>query len=313
MATTYNLSNYIERYTSSYGFNAQCQIFEYSPIVWNYLSNLIGNDYGVAGLVGNLYHESRLVPFIIQNDVPPSQKSVAYSQKVTSGAIDKDQFVKDLGYGLAQWTSKNRKIGYYDTWKNGGYDSIGNTDLALAYLTFELNNSYISTLNILKSASNIRQASDYVLKYFEGPADQSEPVQIERASYGELFYNLYAGGAPQPPTPPPSTDDSVTVNPNTITTMLGSIFTISANVVTLKQNTSIIWTHSDNINVVSELGTIFNGVMNSGFNGWVTANLVDENNNFLYSDSCTINLQGTSTPTSKWFLYQRNLFYKLFS
>ena len=313
MATTYNTSNSQVSFTGSYGIPVTIRIYEYTPLIWNGLKSFIGNDIGVAGLIGNFYAESNLVPFIKQGNVPVGQVSIEYSKNVVSGAISEHDFVHaGSGYGLAQWTYYTRRQTLYDLWKSGGYDSIGNTDLGIAHAKFELEGGYIRTLNVLKTTTDIRTASDYALHNYEQPADQGEISQKIRATYGEYFYSIYAGGAPQPPTPPPSTGDSVTVNPNTINTALGTFFTISANVVTLKPNTSIIWTHSDNINVVSELGTIFNGVMNSGYNGWVTANLVDENNNFLYSDSCTITTKGV-TGNSKWFLYQRNLFYKLFS
>lgn len=313
MATTYNTSNSQVSFTGSYGIPVTIRIYEYAPLIWNGLKNFIGNDIGVAGLIGNFYAESNLVPFIKQGNVPVGQTSIDYSKNVVSGAISEHDFVHaGSGYGLAQWTYYTRRQTLYNLWKSGNYDSIGNTDLGIAHVKFELEGGYIGTLNVLKTATDIRTASDYALHNYEQPADQGETSQKLRATYGEYFYSIYAGGAPQPPTPPPSTDDSVTVNPNTINTSLGSFFTISANVITSKSNTSIIWTHSDNINVVSELETIFNGVMISGYNGWVTANLVDENNNFLYSDSCTITAQDVA-GNSKWFLYQRNLFYKLFS
>jgi hypothetical protein len=35
--------------------------------IWNFLSDKIKNDYGVAGLMGNLYAESALVPTNLQN------------------------------------------------------------------------------------------------------------------------------------------------------------------------------------------------------------------------------------------------------
>lgn len=44
--------------------------------VWNFLSSFIGNDYGVAGLMGNLYAESALIANNLQNTF---EKSLTYN------------------------------------------------------------------------------------------------------------------------------------------------------------------------------------------------------------------------------------------
>ena len=168
----------------------------YEGIIWNFLVSHIGNEYGVAGLIGNLYAESGLYPNRLQGDIPYSSKSVEYTAKVDSGVISEYDFVNKGpgggGYGLAQWTYKPRKQGLYDLYQTG-YSSIGSIDLALDYLWWELNNSYRGVLNVLLSATSIRQASDIVLHKFENPKVQTVAVEVYRCSLCQHFYDIYNG------------------------------------------------------------------------------------------------------------------------
>lgn len=172
----------------------------YSRRIWNYLMAHIGNEYGVAGLMGNLYAESGLYPDRVQGDVPYSSYSATYTSNVDAGIISEYDFVNNGpnggGYGLAQWTYRPRKQALYFNWKKGGYSSIGSIDLALDYLWFELQTDYAPVLRILEGATTIREASDYVLHHFENPADQSETVEIKRYGYGQHYYTLYHGTYP---------------------------------------------------------------------------------------------------------------------
>lgn len=165
--------------------------------IWTYLMEKIGNEYGVAGLMGNLYAESGLYPDRVQGDIPYSDFSKEYTAMVDSGELGEYEFVhygpNGGGYGLAQWTYYTRKQGLYDMYKSGGYSSIGSLDLALDYLWYELENRFPGVLDVLKSASSIREASDSVLHDFEAPADQSTSVEEQRESNGIYFYNKYSG------------------------------------------------------------------------------------------------------------------------
>lgn len=164
--------------------------------IWNYFVGKIGNEYGVAALMGNLQAESNLSPNNLQNSYENSlgYTDESYTAAVDSGAYSKSQFVNDqAGYGLAQWTYSSRKQAMYEMWKSGGYSSIGSIELACDYLWYELQNSYSGVLTTLINAITIRQASDKVLHDFENPADQSESVEVYRCSLGETIYNELSG------------------------------------------------------------------------------------------------------------------------
>lgn len=176
----------------------------YEQTIWNYLYSKIANEYGVAGLMGNLYAESGLYPNRVQGDIPYSEYSEQYTADVDSGVISEYDFVYNApnggGYGLAQWTYYARKQGLYDMYKTG-YSSIGSIDLALDYLWYELENLYPNIIYALQNAGSVREASDIVLHDFENPLDQSVSVEELRESYGVYYYEQYSNSEPITPTP----------------------------------------------------------------------------------------------------------------
>lgn len=171
----------------------------YAKYIWDYFITKISNEYGVAGLIGNLQAESALCPFRIQGDFSTDYAdSKTYTDKVDTGAISEDDFVNNGpgggGYGLAQWTYYSRKQNLYNKWKNGNYSSIGCIELACDFLYQELQ-GYTGVFNTLKNATSVRQASDSVLHDFENPADQSTAVEEKRSSLGEAWYTKYKGSS----------------------------------------------------------------------------------------------------------------------
>lgn len=170
-------------------------------LIWRRLLGGIGNEYGVAGLMGNLQAESGLISYRVQGDFSAGYtNSIEYTNQVNSGAISKSEFVNNGpgggGYGLAQWTYPPRKQALYEMWVSGGYASIGSLTLACDYLLYELKNSYYDVYFVLKNATSIRVASDKVLHDFENPADQSVSVEILRASMGSAIYEEMTGTTP---------------------------------------------------------------------------------------------------------------------
>lgn len=74
-------------------------------VMWDYFKAKGLNDYGVAGLMGNLYAESGLRPCNLQQTYEKSlgMTDAEYTSAVDSGVYT--NFVEDkAGYGLAQWT-----------------------------------------------------------------------------------------------------------------------------------------------------------------------------------------------------------------
>lgn len=166
--------------------------------IWEFLIEKIGNAFGVAGLMGNLYAESALSPINLQNSY---EKKLGMTDSSYTTAVDNGSytnFVKDsAGYGLAQWTYWSRKEALLNFAKDYGA-SIGDLDMQLEFLWKELS-SYSTVLKTLKSASSIREASNIVLTKHEKPANQSDSVKMERACYGQTYYDKYASASEQKP------------------------------------------------------------------------------------------------------------------
>ena len=164
-------------------------------VIWNFLKKEGFNDYGVAGLMGNLYAESGLRSNNLQDTY--SQKlglsDAQYTQNVDNGTYT--NFVKDsAGYGLAQWTYYTRKQNLLNYAKSKS-KSIGDLTMQLEFLVKELKENYTNSVyNVLKNATSVLEASNAVLLKFERPANQSLTVQNQRSYYGQTYYQKYAKG-----------------------------------------------------------------------------------------------------------------------
>ena len=162
-------------------------------VIWDYFKAKGLNDYGIAGLMGNLYAESGLKPTNLQNTY---EKKLGYTDAEYTAAVDQGiytNFVKDsAGYGLAQWTYWSRKQNLLN-YANSAKKSIGDLNMQLDFLYKELNDGYKnSVLKVLCEATSVLEASNSVLLKFERPADQSETVQNKRAGFGQKYYDAYA-------------------------------------------------------------------------------------------------------------------------
>lgn len=160
--------------------------------IWQYFKDKGLNDFGIAGLMGNLYAESGLRPTNLQNTY---EKKLGMTDDQYTAAVDSGtytNFVKDsAGYGLAQWTYWSRKKRLID-YANSKNKSIGDLDMQLEFLYKELSDNYKTVLNTLCSATSVLEASNSVLLNFERPADQSVAVQNKRAGFGKTYYDKYA-------------------------------------------------------------------------------------------------------------------------
>lgn len=162
--------------------------------IWKWLWERIGNDFGTAGLMGNLCAESGLRADNLQNSYEKllGMTDAEYTAAVDNGSYTEDSFVHDsAGYGLAQWTYWSRKQALYDFVKLKG-KSIGDLDTQLEFMWTELGSQYREVIQVLFSAKSVREASDAVMLGYERPADQSEDNQASRAELGQMYYDRYA-------------------------------------------------------------------------------------------------------------------------
>ena len=161
-------------------------------LIWNYFKSHGLNDFGTAGLMGNLYAESGLNPKNLQQTY---ERKLGYSDDSYTDAVDHGiytNFVKDsAGYGIAQWTFWSRKQALFSFAKSRE-KSIGDLNMQLDFLMKELREGYIGVLNTLCNATSVLEASNEVLFRFERPANQDESVQAKRCAFGQRYYDLFA-------------------------------------------------------------------------------------------------------------------------
>lgn len=157
----------------------------------NYLKSKGLSDYGVAGLMGNLYAESGLRPNNLQNTYEGKfgMADAEYTELVDKGRYT--NFVRDsAGYGLAQWTYWSRKEALL-AYAKASKKSIGDLEMQLDFLLKEL--SSYGLLGRLKTVSTVLEASNIVLLEFEKPASMNTAAtQVKRAEYGQKYFDKYA-------------------------------------------------------------------------------------------------------------------------
>lgn len=159
--------------------------------IWNYLMEITGNAYAAAGLMGNLYAESGLVPTNLQD---ACEASLGYEDGTYTDAVDSgtySDFTTDwAGYGLAQWTWQERKQNLLSFAQDAGV-SVGSLDLQLRFVAWELEERGL--LSELQTVNSVREASDLVLFRYEAPLDTSAKTQTVRCGLSMTFYNQFAG------------------------------------------------------------------------------------------------------------------------
>ena len=161
--------------------------------IWDFLKAEGFNDYGAAGLMGNLDAESGLRSNNLQDTYSKefNLTDAQYTAAVDNGTYA--NFVYDeAGYGLAQWTYWSRKQNLLNYAKSKN-KSIGDLEMQLGFLCKELRESYTNSVySVLKTASSVQEASDAVLMKFERPLNAAS-YKSKRASMGQVYYNRYAG------------------------------------------------------------------------------------------------------------------------
>ena len=156
--------------------------------IWYRLLTAIGNPYGVAGLMGNLYAESRLNHKAITGVTPYS--SDEYCDAVYDGTISKEEFVHDgVAFGLAQWRYWSRKQALYEKFEKMPC-FVTSLDGQIDFLLEELP-KYKTVWNVLLTAKTIKEASDIVLERYEKPANVGESAKAKRLEYAERYFKAY--------------------------------------------------------------------------------------------------------------------------
>lgn len=175
---------------------------------WDYLTTAGMTAEGAAGMMGNLYAESGVIPNKVENlclqrlrEAGKYYTDATYTAFVDDGTISKDEFLHPLpgkcyGFAIAQWTTPSRKAGLYDLCKSR-HASIGDLTCQLEYLVAELQTQFKGLWLYLTQTTDVATASDRVLCEFECPLDTGASVKKVRRGYSQEFYEAYKKGDEQ--------------------------------------------------------------------------------------------------------------------
>ena len=163
-------------------------------LIWDMLMEAIGNPYGVAGLMGNLFAESRLDPLCKtggNNTSVIDATPEAYATAVMGGLIAPYDFAHDeCAFGLAQWRYWSRKEALYLFIRENKMD-ISDVSAQVKFLLKEIQ-TYNTVWNVLLSAKSVKEASDVVMERYERPANVSDKAKEKRAKFGQEYINKFA-------------------------------------------------------------------------------------------------------------------------
>jgi hypothetical protein len=173
-----------------------------------YVMNLLVDTHGytvngAAGIVGNLSGESSLIPSRIEGSAEWSPTRSADFSGTTTDWTDEQIRDRDFkaktgpklpGVGLAQWTTKERRSGFFA--RPSGTALLYDMDGQVEYLVEELGASFASLDKKLRDPkTTVQSAADAFLEKFENPADPEASRAARRGAAGRAA-KLYTDAHP---------------------------------------------------------------------------------------------------------------------
>lgn len=168
-----------------------------AEVVWNVLRYKGLTAEQAAGVLGNLESESGILPQHLEKDNPMTSISTDYTADVNANNISAHDFINNIqpdkyrhfgpGYGLAQWTTVDRKERLYAATKGKG-KPIDDLQTQAAFLLDEPGMENV--IAALKNQSSVEDASWLWLSRWEKP-DKMDEERPERASNAQKYYNMF--------------------------------------------------------------------------------------------------------------------------
>lgn len=159
--------------------------------IWNYFISQFDNPYAAAAILGNIMAESGGNPQIVEGDISGGYFSANYTKMADNGTYTRDVFAYvspgegyGEGYGLCQWGG-GRKGNLYDFSKSKG-KSVGDLDLQLDFIMYEMQTSYPELIEYFKTAPNLSAAVYKFCSVYEQAA-----VYGARSSYAKQYLEKY--------------------------------------------------------------------------------------------------------------------------
>ena len=157
--------------------------------IWTFLKNSMGlSDKQAAGIMGNLYEESRFCPTNAEN----SKGYIGMNDPNYKYKVD-----DTVGYGIMQWTDAVRKTNLVNMAISMGYskanayqEGVGDINVQLAHFRNEMLSSYNKQWNGLRSVTSLEAST----KIFYTEIERGSANSIEaRLNAAKIIYNYMEG------------------------------------------------------------------------------------------------------------------------
>ena len=149
---------------------------------------------GASGATANILAESAGSPRNVEDRSGINDDR--YTEMVDNRSYG--NFTTDAyGYGLCQWTSRNRKKDLLDYAQGHGV-SIGDASMQFQFMAREMRASYTYVWNTLTHTADPYEAGYVMCKFFEIPADTERQSQY-RGNQARAIYQRCSGTAPVDP------------------------------------------------------------------------------------------------------------------
>lgn len=168
--------------------------------IWKEIRKQTGSATFTAALMAHMKAESALKSTNLQNSYEKKLKmsDAEYTDEVDQKRYDREKFAHDsAGYGLCQWTFWSRKAMLWDFCFDGGYPSIGDTEMQIDFAIYELSKNYLSIWGN-RFNMTLLEAVTVLHKQYERPADQSDEAIQRRYHIAEDLLKKYHAEMPDP-------------------------------------------------------------------------------------------------------------------
>lgn len=154
--------------------------------IWKFLTGKFGNEYAAAGIMGNLYALSSLIPNNLKNSDEKrlEMDDTEYTKKVNSGEYT-GFTIDGAGYGLAMWSKKGKKRKLLELANVSG-KGIGNLNVQLSFLYDDIA-SDAELLKKFKNCDTVKKATRlFITEYTLHPIDDKRLEK--RLEYSKDIY-----------------------------------------------------------------------------------------------------------------------------
>ena len=165
--------------------------------IYNTLKSGGLTEAAALAMMGNWKCESGLEANRLENDFDPYRSnSKTYVTRATSGSMSKDEFIRAIGFGLAQWTYPARKANLWNFWKSSGL-ALDDPVMQTKFCLWELLNTpeYTNVLSTLRRETDLYTCTKLICIKYENPRNPNIDDRFRAAQELKERINLNQNGS----------------------------------------------------------------------------------------------------------------------